>query len=69
MSLSNKESNIYDELTELSDENSELRETIASLEYEILGLSGTVDSLKHDAIRTYVQYELIVKRLEIRRLH
>jgi len=69
MSLSNKESNIYDELTELSDENSDLRETITSLEYEILGLSGTVDSLKRDAIRTYVQYELIVKRLEIRRLH
>ncbi len=69
MSLSNKDSNIYDELTELSDENSDLRETIASLEYEILGLSGTVDSLKRDAIKTYVQYELIVKRLEIRRLH
>jgi len=50
MSLSNKDSNIYDELTELSDENSVLREKLAVSEYNEVMLTRTVSALQDVAI-------------------
>jgi len=64
MSLSNKESNIYDELTELSDENSVLREKLAVSEYNEVMLTRTVSALQDVAIKDYVRNKLKVAALQ-----
>ncbi len=64
MSISNKDSNIYDELTELSDENSELREKLASKEYEVLMLTSTISALQDDMIKAFNNSKLEVMVLQ-----
>ena len=64
MSLSNKDSNIYDELTELSDENSALRESLASKEYEVLMLTSTISALQDDMIKAFNNSKLEVMVLQ-----
>jgi len=64
MSLSNKDSNIYDELTELSDENSALRESLASKEYEVLMLASTISALQDDMIKAFNNSKLEVMVLQ-----
>ena len=64
MSLSNKDSNIYDELTELSDENSSLRESLASKEYEVLMLTSTISALQDDMIKAFNNSKLEVMVLQ-----
>jgi len=64
MSLSNKDSNIYDELTELSDENSALRESLASKEYEVLMLTSTISALQDDMIKAFNDSKLEVMVLQ-----
>jgi len=64
MSLSNKDSNIYDELTELEESNSGLREKLASREYEVLMLTQTVSLLQDDMIKTFNDSKLEVMVLQ-----
>ena len=64
MSLSNKDSNIYDEIINLSDENAGLREKLASREYEVLMLTHTISALQDDMIKAFNDSKLEVMVLQ-----